>query len=505
MLGLLTLGLAQLEFGFAVDMPSPSWKTKTGMPTARGQAAVVASDDGLIYVLGGFTGSDPPNATVEAYDPLTDMWTMKGPIPTATRGAAVANGLDGLIYLIGGANGTIYLPTVQAYNTTSRTWSQKAAIPTATWVAGAATGDDGKFYVVGGEAPEDYYCNKTQIYDPSTDSWTQGADMPTGRSMLGLVKGSDGLLYAMGGYNGSALSVVEVYNPSTDTWIEKAPMPSPKLEFGIVLGPDDKIYVIGGGTSYFSNEGPFLDTVEVYDPRTDTWITPSWSESVLPTGRKELGAALGINGRIYAIGGTNGTYVGTNEEAFVVPPENIPPTAFIDFIMPNPATRGETISFFGHGTDRDGSVTAYRWRSSTDGIISNSTAFGMSTLSDGMHTIYFSAKDNSDAWSEEAIAFITVKNPGTELPPLEEKIDLLSEQNDNLTREVTDLSQQNTDLTGKVDSLTRKANLMTGALIGTSIVIIILVAPIGARYVPLAAKRFSNAAKRVRKRRRANT
>jgi len=50
----LTLGSIQLKLGFAVDMPSPSWRTKTSMTTARGQAAVVAGDDGLIYVMGGF-------------------------------------------------------------------------------------------------------------------------------------------------------------------------------------------------------------------------------------------------------------------------------------------------------------------------------------------------------------------------------------------------------------------------------------------------------------------
>lgn len=479
MIGLLTLGSAQLEFGLALDMPSPSWRTKTDMPTARGQAAVVAGDDGLIYVIGGFAGSDPPNATVEAYNPLTDTWTTKEPMPNATRGAVIAKDPDGMIYVIGGVNGTIYLTTVQAYNTTSRTWSTKTAIPTAAWMAGAATGDDGKIYVFGGESPPHYYGNETQVYDPATDSWTKGKDMPTGRSMLGVVNGPDGLIYAMGGYNGSALSVVEAYDPSTDMWTQKAPMPSPKLEFGIVLGPDEKIYVIGGGTSYFDNEGPLFDTVEVYDPKTDTWTTPSWSESTLPTARKELGAALGNNGRIYAIGGANGTYIGTNEEALIVPPENTRPTAYIDSITPDPATRGQTISFFGHGTDPDGSVTAYKWRSSINGTISNSTAFGISTLSDGTHTIYFSVKDNSDAWSEEATATVIVNKPITEDPLYQELLSLNETLNDKIN-----------DLTDKVESLTQKIDLMTLELLGASVVIIVLVIILIARTQIEKLRRF---------------
>jgi hypothetical protein len=368
---------------------------------------------------------------------------------------------------------------VQAYNTTSDTWSSKTAIPTGAWMASAATGNDGRIYVFGGESSGAFfYSNKTQIYDPATDTWTNGTDMPTGRCELRVVKGPDGLIYAMGGYNGSALSIVEAYNPSTDTWTEKTAMPSPKLEFGLVLGPDNKIYVIGGGTSYGNNNPPFFNTVEIYDSETDTWTIPSWSESSMPTARKEMSAAVGNNGRIYAIGGANGAYINTNEEASIVLPENIPPTAYIDSITPNPATRGETISFVGHGSDSDGHVKAYKWRSSINGTISTSATFNTSTLTNGTHTIYFSVKDNSDAWSEEATAIVMVNKPITEDPlhqellamngTMNEKIDDLSQQNDDLTDKVDTLSQENANLTQKLDTMTLE-------LLGASVVIIALV------------------------------
>ena len=470
MIGLLALGLAQLKLGFAVDMPSPSWRTKTAMPTARGQAVVITGDDGLIYVIGGLDGG-VPFSTVEAYDPLTDTWTAKMAMPETTRGAAVAKGLDGIIYVISGWNVTGYTNTVQAYNTTSNTWSTKTAIPTAAWIAGAATGNDGKIYFFGGESPGALYSNKTQIYDPTTDTWTNGTDMPTARSLLGVAKGPDGLIYAMGGYNGSALSVVEAYDPSTDTWTEKAPMPSPKLEFGLVLGPDKKIYAIGGGTSYGNNIGPFFNTVEIYDSKTDMWTIPGWSESTMPTERKELGVALGNNGRIYAIGGANGVYVSTNEEASITLPENISPTAYIDSISPNPTTRGQTVSFVGHGNDPDGSISAYKWRSSIDGTISTAATFSLSTLTNGTHTIYFSVKDSSDAWSEEATATVTVNKPITEDPIYQE----LQTLNQTLNDKIDDLMQQNANLTDKVNSLTQKIDLMTLEVMGVSAVIIVLV------------------------------
>jgi N-acetylneuraminic acid mutarotase len=475
MMSLLTLSSAQLMPGFAADIPSPSWSTKTPMPTARGQAAIITGDDGLIYVMGGYNGS--VLSVVEAYNPSTDTWTTKTAMSEATRGAAVAKDSDGIIYVISGTNLSGYTNTVQAYNSTSDTWSTKTPIPTAAWMAGAATGKDGKIYVIGGESSGFFFSKKTQIYDPSTDTWSSGTDMPTGRSELRVVKGPDGLIYAMGGYAGSALSVVEAYYPSANLWITKTSMPSPKLEFGLVLGPDKKIYAIGGGTNYGNNAGPFYDVVEIYDANTDTWTIPGWPESALPTARKEFSAALGNNDRIYAIGGANGTYINTNEEASIVLP-NTAPTAYIDSITPNPATRGETITFEGHGSDSDGSVKAYKWRSSISGTIGTAATVSTSTLTNGTHTIYFSVKDDSDAWSEEAMAIVTVNRPITEDPLYQELLGLsetMNEQVDDLADNVDALSQQNANLTDQVNNLTQKIDLMTLELLGASVVIIVLV------------------------------
>ena len=468
----MTLSLAQTKLGFASDTPSPSWRTKTAMPTSRGQAAVVAGDDGLIYVMGGYDGSNVLS-TVEAYNPLADMWTTKASMPTPTRGAAFAKGSDGIIYVISGTN-LGYVDTVQAYNTTSNTWYTKTSIPVAAWMASAATGNDGRIYVIGGESTGAFRSNITQIYNPSTDTWINGTDMPTGRSELGVVKSSDGLIYAMGGYNGTAISIVEAYNPSTDTWTRKASMPSPKVEFGIALGPDEKIYVIGGGTSYVNNDPPFLNTVEIYDPKTNTWTIPGWMESNLPVPRKELGAALGNNGRIYAIGGAFYGYTNYNNEASIILPENVPPKAYIDSITPNPSTEGETVSFVGHGSDSDGSIAAYKWRSSIDGTLSTAASFDTATLSVGTHSIYFTVKDNDHSWSDEAMAVVTVNINYTEDPNYQQIVEA--------NQAIDDLEQQNAQLNNKIDNLNatiddlnRKLDLMTIELLGAGIVTLILV------------------------------
>jgi len=48
-------------------------------------------------------------------------------------------------------------------------------------------------------------------------------------------------------------------------------------------------------------------------------------------------------------------------------------------------------------------VVAYRWRSSLDGDLSTKAGFQTSSLSPGVHTVYFKVQDNNGAWSEEAV------------------------------------------------------------------------------------------------------
>ena len=67
-------------------------------------------------------------------------------------------------------------------------------------------------------------------------------------------------------------------------------------------------YCIGG----YGNKG-YLDTVEVYDPETDTWE----AKANMSTARMDLTSVV-VNGKIYCIGGENGSYNTLNTiEAYV--------------------------------------------------------------------------------------------------------------------------------------------------------------------------------------------
>ncbi|HDS45135.1 MAG TPA: PKD domain-containing protein [Methanomicrobia archaeon] len=97
---------------------------------------------------------------------------------------------------------------------------------------------------------------------------------------------------------------------------------------------------------------------------------------------------------------------------------NYPPTASIDSITPNPAKQGkDTLSFIGHGNDSNGSVVAYNWTSSIDGLLNTSSSFTKpaSELSGGTHIIYFIVQDDYGAWSSPAIEDLTIT---TNEPPV---------------------------------------------------------------------------------------
>ena len=83
------------------------------------------------------------------------------------------------------------------------------------------------------------------------------------------------------------------------------------------------------------------------------------------------------------------------------PSTNERPVAIISYIEPSEATVGEEISFQGYGTDTDGTITEYQWRSSIDGVLSSQPSFIKDSLSIGSHLIYFKVKDNNNSWSVE--------------------------------------------------------------------------------------------------------
>jgi len=97
--------------------------------------------------------------------------------------------------------------------------------------------------------------------------------------------------------------------------------------------------------------------------------------------------------------------------AFRIESGQVAPTAYIDAILPNPATQGkDTVEFMGHGEDPDGTIEAHEWSSNIDGILSTLEDFSRTAhnISVGTHTISYSVQDDDGAWSEPATETLTI-------------------------------------------------------------------------------------------------
>ena len=81
--------------------------------------------------------------------------------------------------------------------------------------------------------------------------------------------------------------------------------------------------------------------------------------------------------------------------------EVLDPIAYIDYIYPDSAQIGETITFRGHGEVANGAIVLYQWRSSIDGEIGNQAILEIDDLSIGRHEICFRVLDDHGNWSPE--------------------------------------------------------------------------------------------------------
>lgn len=165
---------------------------------------------------------------------------------------------------------------------------------------------NGKFYVTHGFIGSD--SAESAAYDPLFDTWEKRASAGVPRSELsGAAVG--GLLYTVGGRDltGAVCQIgvcdtLEIYDPATDSWTKGAPMPTPRAGLG-VTALRGKIYAIGGRTGARPRQGTALGILEVYDVATGTWS----SGPPMKTPRMDVYAVVPYDRGIWVIGGYNPT------------------------------------------------------------------------------------------------------------------------------------------------------------------------------------------------------
>ena len=160
-----------------------------------------------------------------------------------------------MIYLMGGQDSSgNQLSTVYAYNPATDTWTQRASMPS---TPGSGSDDRPGW---------PYLCRRRRGFARSRHGGSRGVQ-PGHRYLdatghpgfaanrehyLGFVTGPDGNLYAIGGSGVSGvLDTVQAYNPATNTWnTQTTPMPQPRSVLGVAVGTDGRIYAVNGANAY---------------------------------------------------------------------------------------------------------------------------------------------------------------------------------------------------------------------------------------------------------------
>lgn len=286
----LTSTLLLAQPGAAEESGEGAWTTRESMPTARiGASSAVL--DGKIYVHGG-TGSEAL-AALEVYDPATDSWgTLQSSPSRRASGALVEVG--GKLYAIGGeVDGLDFVSAVEVYDPASDSWSTLEPLPTVRY--GLMAGVVGeKVFVCGGNT-SDGQVSTVEIYDPATDQWSSGPSLPIAPAYGGAAV-IDGTLYVVGRQQDSETIPMHLWSldESGTAWTTLASLTTPRWNLP-VAALDGELYALGGYT------GVQHDTVEVYNPATDSWRTGT----SMPTERSSLTAAV-TGGVLFAIGGGDG-------------------------------------------------------------------------------------------------------------------------------------------------------------------------------------------------------
>ena len=197
------------------------------------------------------------STVVGNYNVNTLTWSSAPSLPLAAYDTASCV-IDGKLYVLSGS-------ALYEFNPSTGGWRTKTAMPGG-GSSPRAIGVNGKMYVL----MNGYYDYVSlRIYNPVADSWTTGASMPTPRGGVSLAS-INGMIYAIGGTTSASSAKNEMYNPASDTWTSKADMPTAR-NYAAAAAVGNSIYVIGGE----KDGGLGLNTIEVYDPGSNTWGAPN--------------------------------------------------------------------------------------------------------------------------------------------------------------------------------------------------------------------------------------
>lgn len=244
------------------------WTTVSSLHQARCGLGVAVLG-GMVYAVGGEKDSMIFDCT-ECYDPVTKQWSTVASMnhPRCGLGVCVCYGA---IYALGGWIGAEIGNTIERFDPDENKWEVVGNMAVSRYYFGCCE-MQGLIYVVGGISNEGIELRSFEVYDPLSKRWSPLPPMGTRRAYLGVAALND-CIYSVGGWNETqdALHTVEKYSFEEEKWVEVASMKVPRAGM-CVVAVNGLLYVSGGRSSSHDFLAPgTLDSVEVYNPHSDTW------------------------------------------------------------------------------------------------------------------------------------------------------------------------------------------------------------------------------------------
>ena len=251
------------------DTSTQTWRSAASKPTAVADATAAVLF-GEIYVPGGRLADGNPTSVVEVYSPANDAWRQITPLPKSISGALTLSD-GGLLYMFGGWDGTEYLNDGYAYDPGIDDWQELPPMePRRSNAAGAALAN--QLFVVGGFNANGEL-NDCSMYSIAEEKWFSCAPMEAARAGAGAAVLGNKLIYVLGGGKDAAVVDGEVYDINKDRW-QPVEMPMLNEDFSWydlgVTNVETRIYVFGG-----RQDGELVDFNYIYAPLIHQTFLPA--------------------------------------------------------------------------------------------------------------------------------------------------------------------------------------------------------------------------------------
>lgn len=290
------------------------------MNVARWLHTATLLNDGTVLVAG---GSDLANQetldSAEIYNPVAGTFALlSNTLNTARVGYTATLLNNGQVLIVGGYDPeTGLIADAELYDPPRQTFIDLGDTNAPRYGHTATMLQSGEVLIAGGETdpiPSAAY-NTAELFDPVSQTFTPvPVPMTAMREGHAAVLLNNGQVLITGGDNPptGSLNTAEIYDPSSNTFTAiAATMTMPRIFHAMTLLNGGKVLVNGGATDP-PESITVLNTVELYDPASQTFA----AQNNMTSAREHQTTSLLNDGTVFVTGGTDGNNIFNTAEIY---------------------------------------------------------------------------------------------------------------------------------------------------------------------------------------------